>query len=107
MAALAKNGMNDSLTPSRTANSSLTVSRSLEMAVTSTSTTVVSCALTRSDSTIRSAITLRSLDIGSVFPRNGDGTGAPGDGSAGAAGSAVAGCAAAAAAAEGCVGVVS
>ena len=41
---LAKNGMNESFTPSRLAKSSLTLSRSCEIEVTSTSTTVVSCA---------------------------------------------------------------
>src|SRR3954447_5659352 len=105
MAALAKNGMKESLTPSRAAKSAFTESRSREIAVTSTSTTVVSWALTRSDSTIRWAITLRSRDIGSVLPRNGDGIGAPGVAAAGAG--AVVGWAAAAAAAAGWVGVVS
>jgi hypothetical protein len=43
------------------------------MAVTSASTTVVSCADTRSDSTIRCAITWRGLDIRWVVPRSEDG----------------------------------
>ena len=73
IAAFAKNGMKESFTPSRAANSALTGSRSREIAVTSTSTTVVSWALTCSDSTIRLAITLRSRDIGSVLPRSGEG----------------------------------
>src|SRR6478752_418812 len=71
IAALAKNGRNDSFTPSRDANSALTESRSRAIDVTSTSTTVVSWAETCSDSTIRLAITLRSRVIGSVLPRSG------------------------------------
>ena len=47
---LAKNGRNDSLTPSRVSKSRLARSRSRAMAVTSASTTVVSWALTCSDS---------------------------------------------------------
>src|SRR3954463_13353663 len=86
IAALAKNGMNESFTPSRAANSALTESRSREIDVTSTSITVVSWALTCSDSTIRWAITLRSRVIGSVLPRNGDGLGAPAAGAHRAAG---------------------
>src|SRR4051795_4349246 len=85
IAALAKNGRNDSFTPSRAAKSALTESRSREIDVTSTSITVVSWALTRSDSTIRCAITLRSRVIGSVLPRRGDGVGAEAAGADGAA----------------------
>ena len=55
----------------------LDASRSREIEVTSTSTTVVSCADARSDSTIRWAITLRRRVIGSVLPRSGEGAGAP------------------------------
>src|SRR3954454_9708355 len=97
MAAFAKNGMNESLTPSRAKNSAFAALRSREMFVTSTSTTVVSWAEVCSDSTIRLAITLRSLVIGSVLPRNGLGweAGAPvdagGDEGADAAGAASAG----------------
>ena len=40
--------------------------------VTSTSMTVVSCALTCRDSTMRAAITLRKRDIVTVVPRSGD-----------------------------------
>src|ERR1700760_594761 len=47
---------------------------SAEMAVTSASTTVVSCADTRSDSTIRWAMTWRGRDIRWVVPRLEDGT---------------------------------
>src|SRR3954451_1092178 len=94
IAAFAKNGMNDSLTPSRARNSAFAALRSREMFVTSTSTTVVSWAEVCSDSTIRLAITLRSLVIGSVLPRNGLGweAGAEGgDEGADAAGAASAG----------------
>ena len=68
-AASAKNGRKLSLVPSRWAKSPLARSRSREMRVTSTSTTVVSWAETCSDSTIRRAIVLRSRDIFSVVPR--------------------------------------
>ena len=68
-AASAKNGRKLSLVPSRLAKSPLARSRSREMRVTSTSTTVVSCAETCSDSTMRRAIVLRRRDIFSVVPR--------------------------------------
>ena len=44
------------------------------MLVTSTSTTVVSCAEVCSDSTIRLAMTWRGRDIRLVVPRSADGT---------------------------------
>src|SRR6476619_5216841 len=102
IAALAKNGMNDSFTPSRAAKSAFTESRSRETAVTSTSTTVVSWALTWRDSTMRWPITLRSRDIGSVLPRRGEGAWAAG--AAAAAAGAAAGAAAAGAGAAGAGG---
>ena len=58
------------MTPSRASKSPLARSRSRAILVTSTSTTVVSCAETCSDSTIRWAMTLRSRDIFSVVPRS-------------------------------------
>ena len=67
-AASVKNGKKLSLVPSRWAKSPLARSRSREMRVTSTSTTVVSWAETWSDSTIRRAIVLRSRVIFSVVP---------------------------------------
>ena len=70
------------------------------MLVTSTSTTWVSCAEPCSDSTIRVAMILRSRDIFTVVPRNGDG--ADPDAVPEAAGAAAAGAAAAGAAAAGC-----
>ena len=69
--AFAKNGKKESLTPSRASNSAFARCRSEAIRVTSTSTTLVSCAETWSDSTMRSAMTLRSRDIGSVRPRSG------------------------------------
>ncbi len=84
-AALAKYGMNDSLTPSRARKSALAASRWRAIEVTSTSTTVVSWAAVCSDSTIRVAITLRSRDIFSVLPRSGLGAGTPVDWPAGSA----------------------
>src|SRR6476659_4943361 len=91
IAALAKNGRNDSFTPSREANSALTESRSRAIDVTSTSTTVVSWAETCSDSTIRLAITLRSRVIGSVLPRSGLGADGAAAAPVDAAGAAAAG----------------
>ena len=72
--ACAKNGRNVSLTPSRAWNASLARSRSLAMFVTSTSTTVVSCAEVCRDSIIRLAMTWRGRDIRWVLPRSADGT---------------------------------
>ena len=69
MAALAKNGRNESLTPSRASKSSFACCRRLAIRVTSASTTVVSWALTCSDSTMRRAMTARRRDIFSVRPR--------------------------------------
>ena len=89
-AASAKNGRNESLTPSRASKSALARSRSRAIAVTSTSTTVVSWAEVCSDSTIRRAISCRARDIRSVLPRRlrrldrGPGRAAPGPGCAGA-----------------------
>ena len=104
--ACAKNGRNVSLTPSRASKSRLARSRSRAIFVTSASTTVVSCAETCSDSTIRLAMTWRGLDIRWVVPRSAEAAtagrlgaaGAPGTPGA-AAGAAGAGCAAACAAA--------
>ena len=81
-AASAKNGRKVSLTPSRASKSALARSRSRAIAVTSASTTVVSCAEVCSDSTIRCAITWRGRDIFWVVPRSEDGTtaAAPGRG---------------------------
>src|SRR6185312_6969625 len=72
--ATAKNGRNDSFTPSRRSKSALACCRSRAIRVTSASTTVVSCALVCSDSVIRLAMTPRSRDIFSVRPRSGDGS---------------------------------
>ena len=66
MIAFAKNGMNDSFTPSRASKESLCLARRAAIRVTSASTTVVSWAETCSDSTMRSAITLRRRVIFSV-----------------------------------------
>ena len=92
-AARAKNGRKLSLVPSREAKSPLARSRSREMRVTSTSTTVVSWADTWSDSTIRRAMVLRSRDIFSVVPR----LDADGEAAAAAGAAAVGACAAGAA----------
>src|ERR1700733_14408844 len=70
--ACAKNGRNVSFTPSRASKSYLARSRSRAIFVTSASTTVVSCAETCSDSTIRLAMTWRGLDIRWVVPRSAD-----------------------------------
>src|SRR3954468_3445669 len=78
--AFAKKGRNESLTPSRASKSFLACCRRLAMRVTSASTTVVSWALTCSDSTIRRAITDRSRDIFSVRPRTEASGMAAGDG---------------------------
>ena len=67
--ASAKNGRNESLTPSRASKAALARSRSRAMAVTSASTTVVSCAEVCSDSIMRWAMTCRARDIRSVVPR--------------------------------------
>ena len=73
-AASAKNGRNDSFTPSRASKAAFARSRSLAIAVTSASTTVVSWAEVCSDSTIRCAMTCRARDIRSVVPRRLEGT---------------------------------
>src|SRR5215218_6750243 len=94
IAARAKNGRNDSLTPSRDWNSRFARSRSRAIRVTSISITVVSWADVWSDSTIRVAISLRRRVIFSVVPRLAD-TEAGTEAAAGAAdGAAAAGCAA-------------
>src|SRR5919199_2886420 len=87
-AAFAKNGRNDSLTPSRAAKSFFTWLRRLAIRVTSASTTVVSWALISRDSTIRLAMTVRSRDIFSVRPRSELSAEAAGDGVRDAAGAA-------------------
>src|SRR4051794_14245975 len=89
-AALAKNGRNDSLTPSRAAKSFFTLFRRFAIRVTSASTTVVSWALISSDSTIRLAMTVRSRDIFSVRPRRAESGVAAGEGVFDAAGEAAA-----------------
>ena len=71
-AASAKNGRKLSLVPSRVSKSRLARSRSLAILVTSTSSTLVSCADTCSDSTMRAAMTLRNRLIFSVVPRFGE-----------------------------------
>src|SRR6056297_1233989 len=73
-AALQKNGRKERFTPSRAAKSAFTRWRKAAIRVTSTSTTVVNCALVCSDSTMRSAITRRRRLIFSVRPRSGDGS---------------------------------
>src|SRR5258706_44253 len=73
--ARAKNGRNESLTPSLASNAALVRSRSLAIAVTSASTTVVSCADVCSDSTMRWAMTWRARERRSVVPRWLDGAG--------------------------------
>src|SRR6478609_9235334 len=93
-AATAKNGRNDSLSPVFDWKSALTLSRYEDSLVTSTSTTVVSCAVACIEATARSAMTFRSRDMGWVVPRNGDTSTA-----ADAAGAEAAGAGAAAAAA--------
>ena len=60
------------MTPSRASKDALARSRSRAIFVTSTSITVVNCADTARDSTIRAAITLRSRDIVTVVPRSGE-----------------------------------
>ena len=73
-AALQKKGRKESLTPSRNSKSALIRPRKAAMRVTSTSTTVVSWADVCNDSTMRSAMTRRSLLIFSVRPRSADGS---------------------------------
>src|SRR6056297_585646 len=73
-AALQKNGRKERFTPSRAAKSAFTRWRRAAIRVTSTSTTVVNCALVCSDSTMRSAITRRNRLIFSVRPRSADGS---------------------------------
>ena len=70
--ATAKKGRNESFTPSRASKLSFERSRSRAIFVTSTSMTVVNCALTCNDSTMRAAITLRRRDIVTVVPRSGE-----------------------------------
>jgi hypothetical protein len=70
--AFARNGRNESLTPSRASKASLARVRSRAIRVRSTSTTVVSWADTCRDSTMRVAMTLRSRDIFSLVPRSGE-----------------------------------
>src|SRR5215470_15291189 len=84
-AASAKNGRNESLTPSRASKAAFARSRSRVIAVTSASTTVVSWAEVCSDSTMRRAMSCRARDIRSVVPRSVEGTMARG-GAAGVGG---------------------
>src|SRR6478609_1693752 len=92
VAARARHGRKLRLVPSRASNSSLTRARSRATLVRSTSTTVVSCAETWSDSTMRAAITLRSRLIFSRVPRFGETAPEAADAlAAGAAGAAAAG----------------
>ena len=60
------------MTPSRASKLAFDLSRRRAIFVTSTSITVVNCALTCRDSTMRAAITLRRRDIVTVVPRRGD-----------------------------------
>src|SRR5450759_581570 len=71
-AAIAKNGRKVSLAPSRASNAAFALARRRATFVTSTSTTVVSCAPCFSDSTIRWATIVLSRDIFSVVPRSGE-----------------------------------
>ena len=92
-AARAKNGRKDSLSPVFAWKSFFTRSRYCDSLVTSTSTTVVSCAVDCIDATARSASTLRRRDIGCVVPRRGDtstSTGAASAADVGAAGASAA-----------------
>ena len=61
--------MKFSFVPVAAVNFAWTVLRISAIRVTSTSTTVVSCAEETIEATARSANTLRSLDIGSLVPR--------------------------------------
>ena len=70
--ATAKNGRNESFTPSRSSKLAFERSRKRAIFVTSTSITVVNWALTCSDSTILTAITLRRRDIFTLVPRSGE-----------------------------------
>ena len=67
--------------------SSFTLSRKVATFVTSTSTTVVSCAVVCIEATARSASTLRRRDIGCVVPRSGEISSGRGAAAAAAAGS--------------------
>src|SRR5690606_22919299 len=69
-AARAKKGRNDSLLPVFSWKSFLTWSRKAATLVTSTSTTEVSWAEACMEATARSAMILRSRDIGTVVPRS-------------------------------------
>ena len=60
------------MSPVLARKSFLTLSRKFASFVTSTSTTVVSCAVDCIDATARSASTLRRRDIGCVVPRSGE-----------------------------------
>src|SRR5690554_7741868 len=68
--ARAKKGRNDSLFPVFSWNSFLTWSRKAATLVTSTSTTEVSCAEACMEATARSAMILRSRDMGTVVLRS-------------------------------------
>ena len=68
-AASVKNGRKLSFAPVFAWNAAFTSSRNAATLVTSTSTTVVSCAIVCIETTARSATTLRSRDIGTVVPR--------------------------------------
>src|SRR6476620_5973381 len=72
VAARARKGRKLSLVPSRASKSFFTLARRRATLVRSTSTTVVSWAETCSDSTMRVAMTLRSLVIFSRVPRFGE-----------------------------------
>src|SRR4051795_4555792 len=80
IAAFAKNGRNESLTPSRASKSRFARLRRAAMRLMSASTTVVGWALTARDSTMRRAITVRSRDSFSVRPRSEVSGWAAGDG---------------------------
>src|SRR5262249_8704672 len=79
-AASAKNGRNESLTPSRASKAAFARSRSRVIAVTSASTTVVSWAEVCSDSTMRRAMSCPARDLRSAGPPGAAGTRARGGG---------------------------
>ena len=71
-AAFTKNGIGESLTPSRAAKESFACARSLISRVTSTSTTEVSWACSCRAFTMLSPMTLRMRGILTVWPRSGE-----------------------------------
>lgn len=84
-AALTKNGIGDSFTPSRARKASLALPRSEMTLVTSTSTTLVSWACSCRAFSMLSPMALRMRVILTVWPRSGDGAAAAFGAAAGAA----------------------